>query len=179
MLAPAFIDFAQEFPEIALDVHFSDRAVNIVDEGFDVALRIGRLSDSNLIARRLSDIRIVIAASEAYLTQHGTPGDVQKLTQHQCIIDTNFRDPLNWQFRTCKGASHTVSVQGRLRFSNAEACLAAAIAGWALHGFPPLSPGRNFAPERLFPYCATAKRRRWACTPFTRPRGIWPIKCAH
>lgn len=151
MLAPAFIDFAEEFPEIALDVHFSDRTVNIVDEGFDVALRIGKLSDSNLIARRLSDIRIVIAASEHYLAQHGTPTDFRQLTQHQCVIDTNFRDPFNWQFSARDGTVHSVSVQGRLRFSNAEACLSAGIAGLGIARLPTFIAGAPLRAGTLIP----------------------------
>ncbi|MGR2857440.1 LysR family transcriptional regulator [Erwinia rhapontici] len=137
-LAPALIAFAREFPEIELDVSFSDRIVNIVDEGFDVAIRIGKLSDSSLIARRLSDMRVVIAASDDYLRRHGMPTHTQQLADHNCIIDTNFRDPYNWPFGN---EGETVPISGRLRFSNAEACLTAALSGLGIARLPTFIAG--------------------------------------
>lgn len=137
-LAPALIAFAREYPEIELDVSFSDRIVNIVDEGFDVAIRIGKLSDSSLIARRLSDMRIVTAASDDYLNLHGVPSHFPQLADHNCIIDTNFRDPYNWPFGS---AGETVPVRGRLRFSNAEACLTAALSGLGIARLPTFIAG--------------------------------------
>lgn len=134
-LAPALIAFAREFPEIALDVSFSDRLVNIVDEGFDVAIRIGKLSDSSLIARRLSDIRVVTAASDDYLHQYGTPLSCQQLADHHCIIDTNFRDPNNWTF-SVGGEPISQPVRGRLHFSSAEASLTAAKSGLGIALLP-------------------------------------------
>lgn len=139
-LAPVLIAFAREYPEIELDVNFSDRLVSIVDEGFDVAIRIGRLSDSRLIARHLSDMRVVIAASDAYLHAHGTPQHYQQLTQHNCIIDTNFRDPFNWPF-SVNGEAVTLPVRGRLHFSNAEASLTAALSGLGVARLPTFIAG--------------------------------------
>ncbi|WP_380182263.1 LysR family transcriptional regulator [Kalamiella sp. sgz302252] len=140
-LAPALIAFAKAWPEIELDISFSDRLVNIVDEGFDMALRIGRLSDSSLITRRLSDIRIIVAASDAYLREHGAPEDVCQLAEHSCIIDTNFREPGNWQFRDENKRILSVAIEGRLRFSNAEACLGAAVAGLGIARMPTFIAG--------------------------------------
>lgn len=139
-LAPVLIAFAREYPEIELDVNFSDRLVNIVDEGFDVAIRIGRLSDSRLIARHLSDMRVVIAASDEYLSTHGTPTRYQQLADHNCIIDTNFRDPFNWPF-SVDGEAVTLPVRGRLHFSNAEASLIAALSGLGIARLPTFIAG--------------------------------------
>ncbi|MBM7345508.1 LysR substrate-binding domain-containing protein [Pantoea coffeiphila] len=139
-LAPVLIAFAREYPEIELDVNFSDRLVNIVDEGFDVAIRIGRLSDSRLIARHLSDMRVVIAASDEYLSEHGTPTHYQQLVDHSCIIDTNFRDPFNWPF-SVDGEAVTLPVRGRLHFSNAEASLTAALSGLGIARLPTFIAG--------------------------------------
>jgi DNA-binding transcriptional LysR family regulator len=150
-LAPVLIAFAKEYPEIELDVSFADRMVNIVDEGFDLALRIGRLSDSSLIARRLSDIRIIVAASESYLRAHGTPEDLRQLAQHDCIIDTNFREPLNWQFRDGSERILSVAVKGRLRFSNAEACLSAAAAGLGIARMPTFIAGNQLRSGAIVP----------------------------
>ncbi|WP_347311194.1 LysR family transcriptional regulator [Defluviimonas sp. SAOS-178_SWC] len=127
-LVPALTTFASAYPEISLDVSFSDRIVNLVDEGFDAAVRIGRPRDTTLIARKLSEMRLVLVASDGYLGRRGVPDCPEHLTEHDCIIDTNFRDPGHWPFRR-DGRLLTVPVHGRLSFSNAEACLKAAEAG--------------------------------------------------
>lgn len=144
-LAPLLIDFAQAFPDIQLDVSFSDRVVNLVDEGFDAAIRIGKPGDSSLIARRLCEMRIVFAASPAYLEQRGEPKVPADLVGHDCVIDTNFRDPLTWRFRS-PGQDGPVSVpiSGRLRFSNGEACVAAAVAGFGIARVPSFTAGAAF-----------------------------------
>ena len=150
-LAPVLIAFAKEYPEIELDVSFSDRTVNIVDEGFDLALRIGKLNDSSLIARRLSDIRIIVAASKAWLDKHGAPDDLHQLAEHDCIIDTNFRDPFNWQFQDENSRILSVAVTGRLRFANAEACLKAAQAGMGVVRLPTFIAGDHLRSGAIIP----------------------------
>lgn len=98
-LAPYLVEFARRYPDIELDVSFSDRLVNVVDEGFDLALRIGSLTDSSLIARRLCPICNVVVAARSYLERHGEPQHWAELEQHALIVDTNFRDPWHWPFR--------------------------------------------------------------------------------
>lgn len=136
VLSSVLVAFAKRYPLIELDVSFSDRAVNIVDEGFDMAVRIGTLSDSSLVARKLGEVHVRIAASPVYLEQFGTPQHWQEMAQHQCIIDTNFRDPWHWPFMGCDGESVTVPIRGRLRFANTEACLQAAAAGLGIARLP-------------------------------------------
>lgn len=136
VLASVLVEFARHYPQIELDVNFSDRAVNIVDEGFDMAIRIGKLDDSSLIARRLGDVPIRVAASSGYLLQHGTPQHWRDLAAHQCISDTNFRAPWHWPFVTPCGDSVSMPIRGRLCFSNTEACLQAAIAGLGIARLP-------------------------------------------
>jgi DNA-binding transcriptional LysR family regulator len=141
-LAPAFIDFSARYPDIDLDVSFSDRVVNLVDEGFDAAVRIGTPADTSLIARKLCGARIVLAASIAYLSRHGAPETPVDLASHDCIIDTNFRDPLVWHFRgDSPSEPASVKVGGRLRFSSADACLAAAEAGLGIARVPSFMAG--------------------------------------
>lgn len=142
-LAPVLIDFARAFPDIQLDVSFSDRVVNLIDEGFDVAIRIGNPSDSTLIARKLCDMRIVCAAAPGYLDAHGAPAEPAALADRACIIDTNFREPFTWRFLNGT-APLAVAVSGRLRFSNAEACLAAAAAGLGIARVPSFMAGPQF-----------------------------------
>ncbi|KAF6675794.1 MULTISPECIES: LysR family transcriptional regulator [Pantoea] len=141
VLSEVLVAFARRYPLIELDVSFSDRSVNIVDEGFDMAIRIGTLSDSSLVARKLGEVHVRIAASPVYLEQFGTPQHWREMPQHQCIIDTNFRDPWHWPFAGGSGGSGgseivTVPVRGRLRFANTEACLQAAMAGLGIARLP-------------------------------------------
>ncbi|CAH1688138.1 LysR family transcriptional regulator [Hyphomicrobiales bacterium] len=148
-LVPALLDFARAFPEIQLDVSFSDRVVNLVDEGFDAAIRIGKPGDSSLIARRLCDVRVVLVASQSYLAARGTPRHPDDLITQECIIDANFRDPFNWPFRRGDGTELLVPVTGRLRFSNGEACLAAAEAGFGIAYVPSFIAGPSLRAGRV------------------------------
>src|SRR5690606_33354157 len=112
-----------------LDVSFSDRAANLVDEGFDLAVRIGRPADSSLVARKLCEVRIVVVGANAYLERRGEPRAVEDLAEHDCIMDANFREPNRWPLRGPGGEAMPIPVRGRIRYSNAEACLSAAGAG--------------------------------------------------
>ena len=144
-MTPDLIEFSRAYPDIQLDVSFADRLVNLIDEGFDVAVRIGNPSDSSLIARKLCDMRVVTVAAPAYLDRLGAPEDPAALTKRECIIDTNFREAFTWRFRSADGASTiAVPVKGRLRFSNAEACLAAAAAGLGIARVPSFMAGPYF-----------------------------------
>ncbi|HEY9211733.1 MAG TPA: LysR family transcriptional regulator [Ancylobacter sp.] len=149
-LTSALLDFANAFPDIQLDVSFSDRVVNLVDEGFDVAIRIGKPSDSSLIACKLCDARIVAVVAPAYIARRGLPKEPLDLAGHDCIIDTNFRDPLHWSFTTPKSAEIlTVGVVGRMQFSNGEACLAAAEAGHGIARVPSFIAGPSIRDGRV------------------------------
>ncbi|MRX49510.1 LysR family transcriptional regulator [Paracoccus sp. S-4012] len=147
-LAPALNDFAARFQEIELDVSFSDRIVNLVDEGFDLAVRIGRPEDSSLVSRRLCGSRLVVVAAPAYLAERGAPRTPGDLAAHDCIIDTNFRDPGRWPFG--RGAeARAVPVTGRIRYSNAEACLQAAKAGLGIACVPSFVAGAALRSARV------------------------------
>ncbi len=152
-LAPRLLDFAAAYPAIALDVHFADRPVSLVDEGFDAALRIGQPEDSSLIARRLCDIRIVCAASPGYLAARGMPATPAELAGHALIIDGNLRDPLHWRF----AGGVSLAVAGRLRFANAEACARAAEAGFGIARLPSFVAGPAFRDGRLVPLLRAAE----------------------
>jgi DNA-binding transcriptional LysR family regulator len=141
-LAGDLIEFAETYPEIELDVSFTDRVVNLIEEGFDVAVRVGPPADSSLIARRLCDNSIATAASPDYLQAHGAPEKPADLANHVCIVDTNFRDPLVWRYLV-NGETIGVPVKPRARFSNAEACLKAAEAGLGVVRLPSFAIGRS------------------------------------
>ena len=158
-LAPALNAFAGLYPDIELDVTFSDRVVNVVDEGFDLAVRVGRPGDSSLITRRLCAVRIVVVAAPAYLEQHDAPASPSDLAQHACIIDTNFREPNRWPFKGETGEVEMASVDGRIRYSNAEACVQAAELGLGIACVPAFVAGnalRSGKLIRLLPSFETA-----------------------
>ena len=145
------IAFARRYPDIELDVSFADRLVNVVNEGFDLTLRIGNLTDSNLIARKLCDIRIVMVASKPYLQQKGTPAHWDQLSQHDCIVDTNFRDPFVWPFLDENRVLHVKPIRGRMKFSNAEVCLRAALEGLGIARLPAFVAGEALQSGTLVP----------------------------
>lgn len=147
-LTPALLAFAAAYPEVSLDVFSTDRMVNLVEDGFDVAVRIGQLVDSSLVARKLAAVRIVTCAAPDYLTRTRTPLTPDDLAGHEAIIDTNVADPAVWRFGV-DGQPHDVRVQGRLRFSGARACVAAACAGFGVARTPAFAAAEDLRSGRL------------------------------
>jgi DNA-binding transcriptional LysR family regulator len=134
-LAAPLLDFARAYPDISLDVSATDRIVNLVEEGYDAAVRIGVLADSSLVARRLASVHDVTVAAPAYLKKRGEPKVPQDLAGHDLIIDLNPANPYVWHFG--EGARRSdVRVSGRLRFDNPFTCVAAARAGFGIARVP-------------------------------------------
>jgi DNA-binding transcriptional LysR family regulator len=170
-LMPALIRFAEAYPKIRLDVSFSDRMVNLLDEGFDAAVRVGAPDDSSYIARKICAMRVVAVASPAYLARAGRPERPEDLASHECIIDTNRRDPTQWRFRAPDGSTPRVTVEGRLRFSNGEACVAAAEAGLGIACAPTFLAGprlRDGALQLLLPAFEDERSGVFALYPASR-----------
>jgi DNA-binding transcriptional LysR family regulator len=107
----------------------NDRQVDLVEEGYDVAIRIARLTDSSLIARRLTPIRIVLCASPDYLRRHGTPRVPADLSGHNCLLYAYALAPLDWVLIGHDGGEVSVRVSGTMTANNGHALMAAAIAG--------------------------------------------------
>lgn len=149
-LAPALVEFATRYPEISLEVSFSDRVVNLVDEGFDAALRIGHQNDASLVIRKLCESRIVVAAAASYLARRARPERPEQLVGHDCIVDTNFRGRDTWHFRD-GGEPLTVNIASRLYLSSADACVTAAAAGLGITQVPSFVAGAHFRDGRLVP----------------------------
>lgn len=143
-LAHVLNQFATDYPEIALEVSFSDRMVNLVDEGFDAAIRIGTPEDSSLVARRLRETRGLLVASDAYLERRGVPQVPEDLAEHDCIIDTNRRPPHLWRLRDT-----AVTVSGRLTYSNAAACLDAAEQGLGIAYLPDFVASHSLIAQKV------------------------------
>lgn len=151
-LVPAFTTFAEAYPAVELDVNFTDRIVNLVDEGFDAGVRVGAPADSSLIARKLCNARIVVAASPAYVARYGLPAAPAELSGRDVILDTNVREPLVWRFRNpASDEMIAIQVAGRLRFSNADACVNAAEHGLGIARVPSFIAGPLFQSKRLVP----------------------------
>ncbi len=128
-LAPAIPDFLARYPEVEIDLVMNDRFVDLIDEEFDVAIRIARLDDSRLIARRLAASRIVLCASPSYIAAHGAPKTPADLKTHECICYTNNPKPNDWRFVGPDGKAINVNVHGRFQVNNGDASRAAAVGG--------------------------------------------------
>ncbi|MCP5150278.1 MAG: LysR family transcriptional regulator [Ectothiorhodospiraceae bacterium] len=138
-ISPAVAAFLCRHPAVAVELWTTDQVVDLVEEGFDVAVRIGALHDSGLVARRLAPMRRVICASPAYLAAHGTPDDAAALAGHECLTfrfhqsSTVWRQGASvWRIQGPDGAIEEVTVGGRLEANTAETLLDAALAGHGL-----------------------------------------------
>ena len=125
---PVVVDFLKTYPHIRVDVQMSDRVVNLVQEHVDLAMRVGELPDSSLVATRVGAIRQMICASPAYLKRHGVPKKPSDLATHHCIVNKYFAFGEDWPFRV-HGKLQSFSVPGRLFVNSSDAALVAAIAG--------------------------------------------------
>ena len=130
-LMPILAEFLRAYPEIDVRLLLSDRVLSLTEDQFDVALRIGELPDSRLIALRLGTIRTVVCASPAYLEARGTPRTPDDLAAHDCIIYEGFIGPYDWKF-VREGTDVAVTVRPRLVVSNPEAAFDAVLAGIGL-----------------------------------------------
>ncbi|MCX7080449.1 MAG: LysR family transcriptional regulator [Pseudomonas sp.] len=121
-------EFLEHYPGVQLDFVLSDKRVDLIDEGIDVAFRGGDLPDSSLVARRVGTGRQVLAASPAYLQAHGTPDTLQALSMHQCIRPSSQAPHAPWHLDGPQGPVH-VEVTGRFCANTAQAQLKASLAG--------------------------------------------------
>lgn len=127
-LAPLICDYLQHFSEVNIELSLTDRYVDIVDEGFDVAIRIGELKDSSLVARKLSVFEYAVAASPDYLAKAGLPTVPEDLSQHQCLGFTNWHRQGGWKLMQ-KELSQKAGQIPRFESDNGQALLTAAVKG--------------------------------------------------
>lgn len=128
---PVIVDFLKANPEVNMRLSLGDRLVNLTDDHIDVALRIGNLPDSNLIAKRLGTIRRVVYASPGYIARHGAPADPRDLRDHDCITFEGLMSNRSWSFVDGTGEM-TAPIRSRLVVNTAEAAVDAAVAGLGL-----------------------------------------------
>ncbi len=147
-LAPAIPRFLARYPELAVDMALNDRLVDLVEEGYDVAVRISRLSDSSLIARRLAHSRRVVCGSPQYLERHGAPRSPGDLRDHNCLLYSYMLSGEEWPFRGPDGAL-SVKVSGSFSTNNGEALREAALEGLGLAMIPSFIVGPELGDGRL------------------------------
>jgi len=135
VLGKAIMEFLVAEPEITLDLRLDDRIVDLVEEGFDVAVRLTELTDSSLIARRLSSFRIVTIASPACIAKFGSPTAPHELANLPTIVDTNLRTRANWVFGS-NAERITVAVKPRIEVNSPQVVLEAALAGQGFTRLP-------------------------------------------
>lgn len=170
-VAPLVPEFQARHPDLRLEMQFNDRTVDLIEEGFDVALRIAQMPDSSLIARRLAPIARIVCAAPSYLARNGAPLVPADLRDHNCLIYTYLSSQDQWRFVTADGAVHTVRVAGNFAANNGEAQRHAALAGQGII----LSPSFIVAPDlragrlvALMPDYATPPTAVYAVYPATR-----------
>ncbi len=147
-MADALPDFMAAYPEISLDVTLDDRVVNVVDEGYDVVIRITELPDSTLIARRIAPFRIATCASPAYWDAHGRPKHPNDLRGHACLLYSYLSNLNEWRYRGPDGP-FAVRVDGPMRGNNGDLLRSAAVVGRGVVRSPTFIVGCDLVEGRL------------------------------
>ena len=132
-VAPIVRKFAAENPDLRVTIELTNRLVDLVAEGFDLAVRTGNLTDSRLIGTRIASRRLYLCGSPAYLGMHGRPRTVEELSSHQCLVGT----ASTWQFRV-DGTGHIFRPKGRWRCNSGATVVDAALADMGLCQLPEL-----------------------------------------
>jgi len=127
-LAPLWSEFLALHPQVTLDVQLADRVIDLVDEGFDLAVRIARLPDSSLVSRRLASTRLVLCAAPSYLARRGTPRHPSELSAHDVVGYSLMAMGDLWQFTGPQGPV-SAKVRPRMWSNNGDTCIAAAVQG--------------------------------------------------
>jgi DNA-binding transcriptional LysR family regulator len=135
-IAPLLPAFLEQYPEVAIDLHMSDATVDLIGEGFDLALRIARLPDSSLVARRLCAMPRYTVASPSYLQRHGRPTHPMHLAEHKCFGYAYLSTAGVWHYTNAAGEQASVRPAGQLRVNNGEALLPAVLAGLGIADLP-------------------------------------------
>lgn len=163
-LVPSLAKFAEAHPHVELDLKFSDRRASIVEEGLDLAVRIGPMRDSSLMVRQLGPMPLVVCASPAYLARAGNPSHPRALATHECILDGNMVEPTVWRFLV-GDQEEAVPVNGRFRMNAPAASARLAQEGAAIARCPAYTVANAlqsgdlvelFAEHRVSPYVVAA-----------------------
>lgn len=147
-LGPAIAEYLQRYPDVIIDLDLNDRVVDLVEDGFDVAVRIGPLLDSSLVARPLAPQQLLVCAAPSYLARHGTPRTPEELKQHRCLHYAYASTGNEWHFEK-DGATHLVRVNAALRANNGDVLRTASLAGHGIILQPEFLVGDDVRAGRL------------------------------
>jgi len=147
-LAPCLPEFMNRYPDLSLDIAFNDRQVDLIEDGFDVGIRIAQLSDSSLIARKLSPCRLAVIASPEYWDRCGRPDHPMELRGHECLIYAHRQSPDEWTFEGAEDRI-TVPITGRMRSDNGDSLLELTRAGMGVYRCPTFMSGESIAEGTL------------------------------
>jgi DNA-binding transcriptional LysR family regulator len=159
-LASAIGEFLTRYPEMRFDVELSDRAVDLVEEGFDAAVRIGPIGSQNLVGRKIGETRLVCCASPSYLKRHGEPKRPEDLVAHACLTYEYSPWKNVWPFRDHEGRDRGVRIAGPVHANSGQFLVALAAAGVAIAVEPDFIVGQEVRSGRLVPIL-----RRFALPP--------------
>jgi len=129
LLPATMLSFQQRYPKLELDIRVSGRFVDLVEDGIDVALRVGSLEDSTLIARRLMPCKFIVCLSPDYLKQHGAPDHPNELSEHNCLVYSQNPKPDTWVFKETDGRDIKIKVKGNLRSDAGALLMQSALGG--------------------------------------------------
>src|SRR3954468_3044094 len=172
-VAPLLPEFLAAYPEVSIDLHLSDATVDLIGEGFDAGLRIARLPDSSLIARRLCAMPRYTVAAPSYLKRYGRPTHPMQLAEHKCLGYAYLTTPGVWHYTNSAGEQASVRPAGPLRVNNGEALMPALLAGLAIADLPQFIVGDAIAAGKVEVILKGWKQTEGAVhlvTPSTGPR---------
>jgi len=175
-IAPILPDFLKAYPEVTVDLHLSDATVDLIGEGFDAGLRIARLPDSSLIARRLCAVPRYTVAAPSYLKAHGRPTHPMHLAQHRCFGYAYLSTPNVWHYTNAAGEQASVRPGGALRANNGEAVMPSLVAGLGIADLPEFIVGDAIASGEVEVILKGWKQPEGAVHLVTPPGGPRPAR---
>lgn len=170
-LSPAINEFLAIHPGIEFDLDFNDRQVDIVQDGFDLAIRIADLENSSLIARKLAPISTVVCAAPDYLKKHGTPAHPEELANHKCLVYNLRHSYKSWDFTDENQGTISVTIEPAFKSSAAESLRDAAMAGFGIAYLPTFAVYQRIEQGQLIPVLSnftSMKLNAYAIYPQTR-----------
>jgi len=135
-VVPILPSVLQRYPDLQIELRLNDAFIDIIEERFDLAIRLGSLQDSSYIAQPLSRLRFTICASPDYLQQHGSPTRPEEIEQHQCLLFPRHGFNLNWLFKNAAGDIKEVAIHGRCLISNSQSIRHCVLQGMGLALLP-------------------------------------------
>jgi DNA-binding transcriptional LysR family regulator len=175
-VAPLLPEFLETYPEVSIDLHLSDATVDLIGDGFDAGLRIARLPDSSLIARRLCGMPRHTVAAPSYLKRHGRPTHPMQLADHKCFGYAYLSNPNVWHYTNAAGEQASVRPGGPLRVNNGEAVMPALLAGLGIADLPEFIVGDAIASGEVEVILKGWKQPEGAVHLVTPPGGPRPAR---